>query len=417
MEPNATLTKAAEAMLPLVTEKLAEKFASKADVAAIGESIDGKLAKMTGELTSQIADIKNAPGFVKSRGDWKIRSMVTGEKREMEYSLGRLLHCLNTRKNSGALPREDRFKAEADFITKTITDGSASAGGSLIPQEWTNFVIEELGPKVVFLKAGPTTLPMQHQVMNIPGLTNNATYTWLGENAPITESSPTTNNTPLTLHTLKGLTGISKEWMDDATPETDAALQANLVRGISRAADSAYFNGTGGGTQPTGLLNVSSIGTIGAGGGATNGSAPTLDDISATIYLLDLANAPEDGRTFFCHPRTVRDLRNIKDSLGRPILWTNPANALDMRLNGYPVLTTTQIPINQTVGSSSAASSLILVSMADMYVGQGIKSQGIDVAISEEALFANAEIAVRLLFRTDLQPGHAASIGVLTGIL
>jgi hypothetical protein len=45
------------------------------------------------------------------------------------------------------------------------------------------------------------------------------------------------------------------------------------------------------------------------------------------------------------------------------------------------------------------------------------KSQGLEVAISDQALFTNAEIAIRLLYRTDIQPGHAASIFSMTGIL
>ena len=210
---------------------------------------------------------------------------------------------------------------------------------------------------------------------------------------------------------------MSKEWLADATPETDAALQANLVRGMARFVDAAYFNGTGSSNQPTGLFNVSSINTAGAGSGATNGSTPTLDDISNQVYLLDLANAPEEGRTFFCHPRTVHRLRLIKDTLGRPILWENPADKLDMRLNGYPIFTTTAIAINQTVGSASTCSSMLLVAMSDIYVGQGIRSQGLEVAISDQALFANAEVAIRLLYRTDIQPGHVLSISSLTGIL
>ena len=374
--------------------------------------------KMNANLDAMISSGR-AP-YVRTSGDWVIKSRLTGREQRMEYSLGRTMFVLMHRKKFGGNPAGENAKncgKEIEYIERTITEGSSSAGGTLIPQEWTDFVIPELGAKVVFLKSNPTVIPMQHQVMNIPGLTNNATYSWQGENAAITESAPTTNNTPLTLHTLKGLTGVSIEWLRDATPETDAALQANLVRGAARAADSGYFNGTGSSNQPTGLLNVSGINTAGAGGGATNGSTPTLDDISNQIYLLDAANAPDEGRTWFCHPRTVDRLRKIKNTLGDPILWTNPSNALDMRLNGYPIYTTTQLPINQSVGSSSTASTMLLVAMSDMYVGQGIRSQGLEVAISEEAAFSNAEILIRLLYRTDIQPGHVLSISALTGIL
>lgn len=392
---------------------LATKAEVKTEVENLGTSLKTFIAEKMDANLKAMVEAGKGPAFGSRK--WIVENKRTGDKREMEYSLGRVLYVLLHRKQYGMNPKAVVCAHEAEWVERTITEGSAGAGGTLIPQEWTDFVIPELGAKVVFLKSGPNVLPMQHQIMNIPGLTNNATYTWQGEDAAISESAPATNNTPLTLHTLKGLTGVSIEWMRDATPETDAALQANLVRGASRAADLGYFYG-GGSPAPTGIANVSGIGTSICGAGA-NGATPTTDDIDTCILGLDTANAPDDGRTWFCNPRTVSRLRRLKNTLGDPILWTNPANALEMRLNGYPILTTTQIPTNQSVGSSSTASTLFLVAMGDMYVGQGVKSQGLEVAISEEALFTNAEIAIRLLYRTDVQPGHAVSIYALTGVL
>lgn len=410
-QPNV-LSDKANALIGQIKAGVEERvkgFATIPQLDGLKAFVEQKMA----ENLQAIIDSHKAPIIGSKK--WVVRNPRTKEKHEMEYSLGRVLWVLQQRK-AGVMPREKVYAHEVEYVERTITEGTAGAGGTLIPQEWTDFVIPELGARVVFMKANPNVLPMQHQILNIPGLTNNASYTWLGENAPISESAPSTNNTPLTLHTLKGLTGVSVEWLRDATPETDAALQANLVRGASRAVDLAMFEGTGGGTQPTGLQNISGIGTSVCGGGS-NGATPTTDDVSTSILGLDQANAPEDGRTWFCHPRTVDRFRKLKNTLGDPILWVNPANALEMRLNGYPIYTTTQIPINQSQGSSNVASTLFLVAMGDMFVGQGIKSQGLEVAISEEALFTSAEVAVRLLYRTDLQPGHAVSVYALTGVL
>ncbi len=77
----------------------------------------------------------------------------------------------------------------------------------------------------------------------------------------------------------------------------------------------------------------------------------------------------------------------------------------------------TQIPQNLTVGSSSAASYILLVAMDDMYVGQGTQSRGLELAISNDAYFTSAPVAIRLMYRTDIQPGHPVSIAMLTGVL
>jgi HK97 family phage major capsid protein len=434
-------SKAAEGLLA----SMKEKFVPRENVEAIVKAaIESEVAKAKADLLQQMLDAKKAPAFAGSR-KWIIRSQFTGRAQEMEYSFGRLLYALYYRREHACYPQEKEFEHEAEFLKgaekirmeqRAVSEGTSGAGGTLIPQEWTDFVIPELGAQVVFLKAGPNVLPMQHQILNIPGLTNNQTCYWIGENASITESSPTTNNTPLTLHTAASLTGISIQWLRDATPETDAALQANIVRGIVRFVDSAMFNGTGSSNQPTGLLNVSSVTQNYTGQGAANGSAPTYDDLSLAIYALESNNAPRAGRCWFMHPREIDQLRRLKDTLGRPIFLDNffanvqkenlvgptaPVDALfrgaDGMLLGYPVFTTTAIPINQTRGTSSSASTIFFVAMSDIYVGQGVKSQGLEVAISDQALFTDAEIAVRTLYRTDVQPGHPVSICLVGGAL
>lgn len=416
-QANPAVTAAADGLMA----KFADKFVNK-------ESFEN----LRKDLMAEILAAKQAPSIQTREKKWVVRSAITGQKREMEYSLGKILHVLNARKNGNSVT-EEKFSAEVDFVKRAISDGTSSAGGSLIPQEWTDFVIPELGARTVVLRAKPNVLPMQHQILNIPGVSANQTVNWVGENASITETDPTTNNTPLTLHSAKFLTGLSIEWLRDATPETDAALQASLVRSLARFVDNGLLNGTGT-TQPTGLSQVSvpAANALFAGGGAANGSVPTYDDFNAIIEALDEANAPQEGRCWFMRPKTIGEVRGLKDSLGRPLFYdnlqagayllstgaiTDLGGAPDGFILGYPVYTTTNVPNNLTRGSSNVTSYILLVAMSDMYVGQGIKSQGMEIAISDQALFTNAEIAVRGIWRIDIQPGHTASIGSIGGVL
>ena len=84
----------------------------------------------------------------------------------MEFSLGHPFTALNTRSRPDR-SRTTRSAAEGRLHSEDDHGSSASAGGTPIPQEWTDFVIAELGPKVVFTQAGPNVLPMQHQILNI----------------------------------------------------------------------------------------------------------------------------------------------------------------------------------------------------------------------------------------------------------
>lgn len=424
MEPTAVANKAADALMPFLAEKFVGKEEGK-------KAIDGAFEKLKADLMAEILATKKAPEFVQGTKKWVVRSQFTGKKQEMEFSLGKIFHVLNE-KRSGAYPADAKYAGEVEYVKRAISDGTSSAGGSLIPQEWTDFVIPELGARTVVLKAGPNVLPMQHQVLNIPGITANQTCAWVGENAAITESDPTTNNTPMTLHAAKFLTGLSLEWLRDATPETDAALQASLVRSLARFVDAALLNGTGT-TQPLGLSQISfpSGNQIFAGGGAANGASPTYDDFNTLVSNLDEANAPQQGRCWFMRPGALGVVRGIKDTLGRPLFYDNlQAGALliasgaitdlstgpDGFILGYPVYTTTGVPNNITRGSNNTTSYVLLAAMSDVYVGQGIRSQGMEIAISDQALFSNAEIAVRGIWRIDIQPGHTASVGMIGGV-
>src|SRR6185437_8727909 len=194
-QANPAVSKAAEGLLASFSDKFVTKAEAKTAIESAMESIKK-------DLLAEIVAAKKAPEVAKATKNWVVKSNITGEKR------------------AGRIPSDAKYAAEVDYVKRAISDGTASAGGSLIPQEWADFVIPELGARTVVLKAGPNVVPMQHQVMNIPGITVNQTVGMVGENAAITESDPTTNNTPLTLHSAKALTGLSLEWLRDATPET-----------------------------------------------------------------------------------------------------------------------------------------------------------------------------------------------------
>lgn len=429
---NPAVQKIADGLITSLGDKFVLRSDAKVTADAATAAFTSQIEKLKTDLLNEIAEAKKAPAFHSSTRNWTVRSRVTNKEKEMEYSLGKILWVLNGAR-AGNLPSDAKYAAEVDFVKRAISDGTSSAGGSLIPQEWTDFVIPELGARTVVLKAGPNVIPMQHQIMNIPGITINQTVAMVGENAAITESDPTTNNTPLTLHAAKSLTGLSLEWLRDATPETDAALQASLARGVARYVDGQMLNGPGGGNNALGLSQIAfpTGNQIFAAGGAANGATPVYDDFNALVAALDEANAPQEKRCWFMRPGALGAIRGIKDSLGRPLFYdnlqqgalliasgaiTDLSTGPDGFILGYPVYTTTNVPNNLTRGSNNTTSYILLAAMSDVYVGQGIRSQGMEIAISDQALFTNAEIAVRIIWRFDIQPGHTASVGEIGGV-
>lgn len=338
--------------------------------------------------------------------------------KNMEFSLGKIIWANSRKKLTGSYPTEAKYRAEVNYVQKAISEGTSAAGGTLIPQEWTDFILPELGAKAVILKAGPVVLPMQTNVLNVPGLTTpDASCQWLGENSSSTESSPPTRNVQLKLNTARLLAKVSLEFLRDATPETDAALQSNLVRVMARFVDNGYLNGTGAANTPTGLSVASGITSLSTIADTGNGGLIAYNDFSEAIYGLDKNNAPEEGRAWFWNPRTQNEIREIKDNYGRPIFVPDAHLAMAPNVLGYPAYQTTQIPINQTKGTGNTCSYLLLAAMSDVLVGIGHNSQGIEIALSDQAFFSDAAYGIRVLFRTDIQPGHPESIVNMSGLL
>jgi len=110
-------------------------------------------------------------------------------------------------------------------------------------------------------------------------------------------------------------------------------LAARFGTRLARAANPRFTTGTGVG-EPTGFLNVASVGAVAVGsspndGGSTAGNSIGTDDIANLELSLDPAY--RSGASYMMHPGTQNMLSRLKDKNGHPLYG-------DMRtLRGYPV--------------------------------------------------------------------------------
>src|SRR5258708_102359 len=94
----------------------------------------------------EIADLKAAPAFVSQ--DTRER----GNTRP-ELSLSRLTNTYIRRKLDGDYSLEKRNEKEVEYLRKAFASGTTTAGGFLIPEDWNDQFIKELGAKAVVLQA------------------------------------------------------------------------------------------------------------------------------------------------------------------------------------------------------------------------------------------------------------------------
>lgn len=265
------------------------------------------------------------------------------------------------------------------------------------------------------LQSGPEIFRFDADKLHVAGWGADATAEWLGEAAASTESTSATQETVLDFSTARLVSYVSLEFLRESLPQSDDALVRNMVQVLRRFVDKAYLESSGA-NRPTGLDSISGIGAIGADSGNANGGEVNADDLKKAVETLDVADAPEDGRAWFMHPRSWAKIARLKDNDGRYFVGDIQTRE-NRQLLGYPVFTSSQISTTQTKGTGTALSHILLAAMSDIAVAMGAGNRDIEIAASDSVRFLNAQVAFRVLFRTDIQAFHAASIVDMTGVV
>src|SRR5882724_1680403 len=91
-------------------------------------------------LRREIADWKSAPVFISQETRQRGNTIP-------ELSLGRLTSAFIKKRIDGDFPGGKEFSAEVDYLRRAFTSGTTTQGGFLIPEDWENLVIQELGAK------------------------------------------------------------------------------------------------------------------------------------------------------------------------------------------------------------------------------------------------------------------------------
>ena len=311
--------------------------------------------------------------------------------------------------------RQGRFEVvRFQLAGKALAEGTDSAGGYLVPVEHSRKLIERLTARTAVRAAGATVIPMTSDILQIPSQTGGATAYWVAENALITASDQTWGQVQLQAKKLAALTKLSAELFEDSDPQVEALVMSDLARVLALEEDLKYLRGDGTNNTPTGLEHISGVhvdtSTLGA-----NGSVPDFDDLANMLYALDADNVPAEGRAWIVHPRTLNSLRQIKDG-SQKYLWADPAApGTPPTLWGYPVLTTTAIPVNETQGSSADCSTIYLGCWPEFVIGQ---RKALELRASDAAgnAFEYDQVFIRAIMRVDCNVRHAGSFEVLKGV-
>ena len=298
---------------------------------------------------------------------------------------------------------------------KALNEGTGSAGGFLVPEEFTSEVYRVVEDFGLISKMG-TKFPMGSDSTNVPTVASSVTGSYPGEATAGTASDPVFAQVALVAKTWVGLTVMSNELLADANVSVVNLLVELFAEAIAGEIDTQGLVGTG--SPFTGILGNASATVVTMSSGNNTFSSITLADCRDLIT--QVKPWALQGAGYVMH-RTVwaiiQKLRtggtNSGDFFGastNPVIVGAPQgfpSATAGFLWGYPVYLSDKMPTTTAVSTKF----VIFGNLKHVFIGDRAP---LAVAISQEgtvgavSLFSTNQSAVRVITR------HAIAVGLPT---
>lgn len=251
----------------------------------------------------------------------------------------------------------DRALSADDWtaIRNTMSTTTGSEGGHTVPIEVVASITEVLKAYGGMREVASIISTDGGNQMNFP--TSDGTSEvgeLIAENTTATAQDPTFG--VVTLNTYKFSSKIVAapfELLQDSAVDIQAFISRRLGERLARVLNTYFTTGTGT-SQPKGVVTAAASGKVGTTGQTTT---VIFDDLVDLIHSVDPAYRVASGVRFMMHDSTLRNIRKMKDTEGRPVFlpgYDGLAGAMADTLLGY------QITINQDMAAMAANAKSIL---------------------------------------------------------
>lgn len=237
----------------------------------------------------------------------------------------------------------DGYQNHPDFLQffqkrDLVTTSAASAGNLVGTNLLASSFIELLRNKMLLTQLGARMLTGLVGNIAIPRQTGAGTAVWETEGTGITsESTQTFDQLTMSPNEVGAYTEVSRKMLQQGTPAVEGLVQSDIATILRLAIDKAGFHGSGG-TQPTGIVGTSGVGSS---------SAASLDWPGVVSFEEDVAtaNADVDGLAYVTTVAGYTILKTRVKEAGYPVYLLDPGPAINgfRTMNDYRVGRTNQI--------------------------------------------------------------------------
>lgn len=437
----ADLTSSAQAILDIAKEQDRDPDAD--EMASFNDYSD-KLEKAKAKLTKaeefearkrQIAEMQtlnSAPaaplGGLPVRGSSDVRvhhrigpmNAFKGESAARDaYDCGMWLRAVIARGN-----RQTDEQAEARIATRgwdvraVATEGTATAGGYLVPTPLANAIIDVRALAGVSRQLA-RVVPMTSDSLDIARKTAGTTVYYPGENGSITASDQSFGQVNLKAKKRAILSKISQELRDDAVIAIVDDLASQMGTDFAVKEDTEFFAGDGTSTYGGEIGVLTALGSAGIYTPANGVGLSVWSGLTITEHTNAMAKLPDKywqyGPSWVCSSAYYFGVMlKVMASAGGNTIGTLTAGAQNRpQFLGYPVYFTNQMP---TATAVSTVSALFGAFNQGVVIGDRM---GISIAQSEHLGFAEETLAVRATTRYDINAydcGDSSNAGAIVGL-
>ena len=300
----------------------------------------------------------------------------------------------------------DRFGIDSP-ATRALLASVGSDGGFLIAEGELKIVVDALRPLAVVRRNTPAenVISMPRGNIRLGKETASAAVRWIGEGTQVDITAPSYGE--IMLQSKKAVANfvVSNDLLRYAQPDAADIIERGLLKQLATIEDKAFLTSPGSQYQPTGL--ITSAATSNASTGST--AAQVIADLKATMAALESANVRMKNPVWFTST-TGRDFLATLVSSSGQFQFPEVATAT---LFGWPLAATTAM-----------SGTVLLVDMADVYIGQGIVEVSLHVAATYTLADGSAtvntfdrdEAAIRLVSGIDIALAHKEFAAALTSV-
>lgn len=285
-------------------------------------------------------------------------------------------------------------------IVANMEQSTATKGGYLVDQAYSQDFIGLLRPQVVIRRMGARSVPMPDGNLTMRKQTGSTNAGYVGERQPAPVTDLTVDQLKMSAKTLRALVPITNQLIRRAAMGVDAMVRDDLVRSAAVKEDQQFLRGAGSDTAPKGLRSLITGGNVLIAQGNANLVTVTSDLARLRLKVIN-ANIPMSKCGYIMSPTTLTFLESLRDGNGNKAF----PEVAEGRLGIYPIGVTTSVPDN--LGANGDESEIYFGDYEQFLIGDTYQ---VTLAASSEAAyddngtirsaFSNDETVIRLIQST-----------------